>query len=218
MIDLHTHTLLSDGELLPSELVQRAVVCGYRAIAITDHVDQSNMERILGEIIRFTEECKRDDIDVIAGVELTHIPPRYIPSMVERARRLGAGIVVGHGETLSEPVEKGTNMAFIDAGVDVLAHPGLVTPEECRLACERSVFFEITTRPTHALANGHVARMAERFGVKVVINTDTHGPSDLVTRSTAEKVLRGAGIEGETIKRIDSHAEEIINRVLVQGR
>jgi len=37
MIDLHTHSLFSDGELIPSELVSRAAAAGYRAIAITDH-------------------------------------------------------------------------------------------------------------------------------------------------------------------------------------
>jgi predicted metal-dependent phosphoesterase TrpH len=34
MIDLHTHSFLSDGELLPSELVRRAKVKGYRIIGI----------------------------------------------------------------------------------------------------------------------------------------------------------------------------------------
>ncbi len=44
MIDLHTHSLFSDGELIPSELVRRAVMHGYRAIAITDHADFTNVE------------------------------------------------------------------------------------------------------------------------------------------------------------------------------
>jgi hypothetical protein len=36
-IDLHTHTLASDGALSPSELVQRAVALEIRLLAITDH-------------------------------------------------------------------------------------------------------------------------------------------------------------------------------------
>ena len=35
MIDLHTHTLNSDGELLPAELWRRAQVRGYRFLGIT---------------------------------------------------------------------------------------------------------------------------------------------------------------------------------------
>ena len=52
MIDLHTHTLLSDGELLPSELVRRAVVKGYKALAITDHVDLSNIDWVISRLLR----------------------------------------------------------------------------------------------------------------------------------------------------------------------
>ena len=42
-----------------------------------------------------------------------------------------------------EPVEPGTNEAAIRSPwVDVLAHPGLITPEEARLAAERGVRLE----------------------------------------------------------------------------
>ncbi|MEO0250245.1 MAG: PHP domain-containing protein, partial [candidate division WOR-3 bacterium] len=44
MIDLHTHTFFSDGELVPSELAHRAFEKGYKVIGITDHADASNME------------------------------------------------------------------------------------------------------------------------------------------------------------------------------
>jgi len=43
MIDLHTHSLLSDGELLPLELARRARVKGYTVLGITDHVDATNI-------------------------------------------------------------------------------------------------------------------------------------------------------------------------------
>jgi len=39
MIDLHTHTVLSDGELIPTELVRRAEVLGFRALGMAEHVD-----------------------------------------------------------------------------------------------------------------------------------------------------------------------------------
>ena len=50
MIDLHTHTLFSDGILLPSELVRRAYSAGYKALAITDHVDSSNIDFVMPRI------------------------------------------------------------------------------------------------------------------------------------------------------------------------
>jgi len=38
MYDFHTHTFLSDGVLSPIELIRRALVRGYKAIGVTDHV------------------------------------------------------------------------------------------------------------------------------------------------------------------------------------
>ena len=138
MIDLHTHTIFSDGELLPAELARRAKVAGYRAIAITDHADASNLELIVPRISAMAREYSAYmDLTIIAGVELTHVPPGLVEQETRRARALGAQVVVVHGETIVEPVERGTNLAAIEAGVDVLAHPGLITEEEVRLAAEK---------------------------------------------------------------------------------
>ncbi len=190
MIDLHTHSLLSDGELLPWELVRRAAVTGYRGLAITDHVDPSNLEFVLKSLDKlvFWEPF------VLKGVELTHVPPPKIGGLVERARRLGAELVVVHGETLVEPVAPGTNRAAIEAGVDILAHPGLITVEDAERARENGVFLEITSRRGHSLTNGHVARTALEVGAEIIVNTDAHSPGDLITRDFAVQVLRGAGV------------------------
>ena len=51
MFDFHTHTFLSDGVLSPIELVRRAIKCGYRVMAITDHVGPGNMEFVLKTLI-----------------------------------------------------------------------------------------------------------------------------------------------------------------------
>ena len=80
MIDFHTHTLFSDGELLPSELVQRARNKGYEAMAITDHVDDSNLDRVVPSIVRVCQVLSSAwEITVIPGVEITHVPPEIIP-------------------------------------------------------------------------------------------------------------------------------------------
>src|SRR3972149_9790608 len=124
MIDLHTHTLFSDGELIPSELVRRAMVIGYEAIAITDHGDFSNIDFIIPRIADISKELSKFwKIKVIPGIELTHIPPEAIKDLSQKARKLGAKIVVVHGETLVEPVQEGTNLAAVKSEVDILAHP-----------------------------------------------------------------------------------------------
>ena len=72
LIDLHTHTIFSDGELIPSELARRAVIHGYEAIAITDHADYTNLEQLI-EAAKKAKYIENEwDIHVLAGVELTH--------------------------------------------------------------------------------------------------------------------------------------------------
>ena len=195
MIDLHTHSLFSDGVLVPSELVRRAVMKGYEVIAITDHADASNLDFTIPRVTAACRELgKRWKIRALPGIELTHIPPETFGQLTKKARKLGAMIVVAHGETIVEPVHPGTNRAAIEAGVDILAHPGLITPAEAALAARKGVHLEITTRKGHSLSNGHVARAALAAGAAMVIDTDTHEPGDLVTDEYAESVLLGAGL------------------------
>ncbi len=213
MIDFHTHSLISDGELLPSELVQRARVKGYLALAITDHADESNIEFALGQLIRVSKQLSRGNgIIVLPGVELTHIPPADIARMVKKARLLGAAVVVGHGETLCEPVAPGTNEAFIKARVDILAHPGLVTEAACVHAAKNSVYFEITARQSHGISNGRVASMSKRHGVKMLVNTDSHSPCDLINDATALKIALGAGLDKTDYKKIEDNAQKLLKK------
>ncbi|MEK6540187.1 MAG: histidinol phosphate phosphatase domain-containing protein, partial [Deltaproteobacteria bacterium] len=200
-------------ELLPSELVRRAEVIGYRAIAITDHSDASNIDFVIERIVNVCNELKAA-IPVIPGVELTHIPPRQIGQMVKRARDLGARLVLVHGETVVEPVSQGTNRAAIEAGVDILAHPGLLTPEDAMLAAEKGVCLELTARKGHSLSNGHVASVAKKIGVDIVLNTDTHSPSDLISDDMAVRIVVGAGLTEGDFMEITKNAEKILQRVL----
>jgi len=215
MISLHTHTFFSDGELGVSELVRSAEAKGYRAIGVTDHADDANLEFIISSVSKCAERLNAVlDIKVIAGIELTHVPPVLIPEMIERARKLGAKIIGVHGETIIEPVMPGTNRAAITGGADFLAHPGLISSEDAALAAEKGVFLEITTRKGHAYTNGHVVNMARQAGAKMIINTDSHSPSDLVIRKNAELIARGAGLTEEEIKDCFLNSEMIVKKVL----
>lgn len=215
MIDLHTHTFLSDGVLIPSELVRRAIQKGYKAIAITDHADLSNIDFIIPRIVKVCQNLSLSwNMNVIPGIELTHVPPDTIKYLAQQARELGAKLVVVHGETIVEPVAEGTNMAAIEAMVDILAHPGLISIEEARLAKENSVYLEITSRKGHCLTNGHVARMGLNSGARLVINTDSHEPSDLITGEEALKVLIGSGLDSEASQDIFRNSLDLVTRAL----
>ena len=72
MLDLHTHTIHSDGELLPAELARRVDALGYRYIALTDHVGPSNLEPVARAILLAAEELNPHlEVTIIPGVELT---------------------------------------------------------------------------------------------------------------------------------------------------
>jgi len=215
MIDLHTHTIHSDGDLIPSELVRRARVAGYRAMALTDHGDHSNMDMILPGIVRVCKKLsKAYDIPIIPGIELTHVPPEYIRELVREARGMGARIVVVHGETITEPVASGTNMAALDAAIDILAHPGLIGAEEALLASRNAVCLEITTRKGHSLTNGHVAKMARQYNIPLVLDTDAHESHDLTSLEMAERISRGAGMTEEEIRTMFKNSEDLVKRIM----
>lgn len=196
VIDLHTHTFYSDGVLSPMEQVRRAVVNGYAAIGLTDHTGVGGVRQLIEALKVDREIIERHwPIQVVVGVELTHVPAEAIQEAAASAREAGAEIVVVHGETLVEPVPVGTNHAAITSGmVDILAHPGLLSDEDAQLAARHGVYLEITARRGHSLTNGHVARLAQTHAARLVVNSDAHEPSDLLTASFQTRVARGSGL------------------------
>ncbi len=211
MIDLHTHTFFSDGELVPTELIRRASVAGYTAIAITDHADKSNTKWLLQNIVGVVDEIgAANNIQVLAGVELTHVPPQSIEDVTQLARDNGAEIILVHGESIVDMVMPGTNLAAIKAGVDILAHPGLITEEEAALAAERGVYLEITTRKGNSLTNGHVLKMAEKFGAKLVINNDAHAPTDILSPELVHKIALGSGMSEKQFQQAQQNSADLV--------
>jgi histidinol phosphatase-like PHP family hydrolase len=203
MYNLHCHSLLSDGALLPSELAVRYAAAGYRVIAITDHADYSNIKFIVTSILEFAKHWPESSpIRVLPGVELTHIPPRDFLPLTRYLRKMDIQIVVGHGETTVEPVSKGTNRAAIEAGVDILAHPGLICDSDIRLAAKKKVFLELTSRHGHCEANSYVAERAIRLGAPLIINMDAHEPKDILTPQQMNKIALAAGLSRQEIDEI----------------
>jgi len=63
-VDLHLHTVASDGSYTPQELVDKAVEKGFKTIALTDHDTIAGIEAALAR-------AKELDLEVIPGIELT---------------------------------------------------------------------------------------------------------------------------------------------------
>ncbi len=211
-IDLHMHSLFSDGELLPSELARRALKLNHEVIAITDHVDYYNVDEIPKIQAAIDDINSNWDITVVLGAEVTHAPTESIDDIAKRAKELGAKIVVVHGETLNEPVTPGTNLAAVQSKyVDILGHPGLITKEEAEIALENDIYLEISARKGHCLGNGHVANIAREVGNKLIVDTDTHSPDDLITFEKSYEIARGAGLsDEEAMKAIVDNPRELL--------
>jgi histidinol phosphatase-like PHP family hydrolase len=198
LYDLHTHTILSDGEMLPTELVRRMAVIGYTTVAITDHVDTSNAVSVVETLLDVQESARLYGVRLLSGVEITHVPPSQIAAVARQAREAGAEIVVVHGETTVEPVAPGTNHAACTCpDVNVLAHPGLITREDAKIAQENGIALEITSRGGHNRTNGHVVRIAREVSCQLVVDSDAHAPHDLMDRNAKETVAMGAGLTAE---------------------
>ena len=65
-IDLHVHTLASDGSDAPAEVVRKAAALGLRAVAITDHDTFAGLPEALAA-------GARHGVEVVPGVELSTI-------------------------------------------------------------------------------------------------------------------------------------------------
>mgnify|MGYP001068301737 CR=1 FL=1 len=212
MPDLHTHSFLSDGELCPAELFTRAEHAGVTAMAVTDHVDRATVEATVPAIVAACEaECSGGKLLAVPGAEITHVRPGQIAELAERCRQLGARVVLVHGETVVEPVPAGTNRAAIEAGVDVLAHPGMLTEADAALAAELGVRLEISGRQGHCLTNGHVASLARAAGAELTFGSDGHCPGDLRGRAAALTVLRGAGLDAATAEAVLDGGLRLLN-------
>lgn len=213
MYDLHTHSILSDGELLPSELSRRYEEKGFRAIAITDHVDLSNIKTVVSAIVEFCHSWPKNRIKVIPGIELTHLPLEQFKPACEFARNKGIKIIVAHGETLVEPVLKGTNLAALKEDIDILAHPGLISVEEVKLAAKKGVLLELSGRKGHCLGNGHVAGLALKYRARLCINSDAHSPLDIPTPLSLKNVGLGAGLAVKDMSKLYSFLNTYIRKI-----
>jgi len=213
--DFHLHTFLSDGALLPIELLRRCAVKGHAGVVTADHTSASTMGRVIAEAALDCALARRHwGLEAYAGTELTHVPATAIAELAAEAKAAGAALVVVHGESPVEPVEPGTNLAAASSPhVDILAHPGLITPETAKAAAANNVFIEVTSRQGHGMANGHVVSVALQAGARLIVDSDTHRPEDILTPQWAEHVARCAGIPEDLLQTVLlDHALELMER------
>lgn len=213
MYDFHCHSTLSDGDMLPIEMVRRMAVLGYSTVAISDHVDATNLDDVIGAVNRLKKSASLFGVRLLCGVEITHVPPEEIPGIAREAKETGADIVLVHGETIVEPVAPGTNHAAATCpDVDILAHPGLISREDAQAAADHGVYLEITSRNGHNRTNGHIVSLGRALGCELIVQSDAHEPRDLLDRDARWLVARGAGFTEEEALRVLSPERSLFHR------
>ena len=96
----------------------------------------------------------------------------------------------------------GTNRKALEAGIDILAHPGLISEEDFLFAKKQGVLLEVSARKGHSLSNGYLVGLWRRLGGKLIINTDGHHEDDFFTETKYFNVGMGAGLTRPEVAQI----------------
>ena len=132
MIDLHTHSVYSDGTNLPSELVAMAEKYGLTALALTDH-------DTVGGIPELFSAAENTSVEMVAGIELSaecdrgtmHILGYFIdhtcPILLEKIKKVQEGREQRNIGILKKLNKLGYILLWSDvdkhAGKDVVGRP-----------------------------------------------------------------------------------------------
>mgnify|MGYP000660351292 CR=1 FL=1 len=170
-------------------------------------------DSVIHSILNFCRHWpKNSRLKVLPGVELTHLPPLQYKPLAKYARSKGIKIIVAHGESIVEPVAKGTNRAALEADIDILAHPGLITDSEVRLAKQKNIFLELTARKGHNQTNQLVLEQALEKGAQLIINTDSHSPEVILDLKEFRKIGIKSGLTSKQYEKIMRNTAKFVKK------
>ncbi len=231
-IDLHTHSLASDGTQTPTELVLAARAAGLDVLAITDHDTAEGWP----EAVTAAEEC---GLELVRGMEistrhrgdavhlLAYLPdPEHpglteelrrildgrssrVPAILERLRGLGSAISIDDVRRVN-PDTTATGRPHV---ADALVALGEVADRdqafELFLGEGRPAYIDRYAAPTTEM----IALVEQAGGVTVVAHPwGRHGPGNLAVTELA--ALADAGLSGIEVDHED-HGPEV--RVELRG-
>jgi len=192
--DFHSHTKATDGTNSIEELAEAAKKLGYEYFCISDHsqnariargLSEEDMASHLKEIKAYAKKLKNfrllagSEVDILKNGDLDY-PDKLLKQM---------DIVIGAVHSgFKSSMEEMTNRilkAMDNENLDILAHPTgrLINAREpyevdlqkvFKKAAEKNIYLEIDALPQRLdLKDIHI-KAAKEFGVKFVIDTDTH--------------------------------------------
>ena len=197
--DLHMHTVETDGRNSIEEMAEAARAHGYRYMAITDHSknlafangldDQRAVEHIAR--IRAAND-KMDGIRIFAGIEVDILADGTLDlsdSVLEQMDIVIASVHSHFNQTAPEMTDR-LLKALENPNTSLIGHPtgrlllrrdafALDMDAVLKAAARKKVAMELNAYPDRLdLCDRHL-RLAKQYGVKIVINTDSHHTSHL---------------------------------------
>lgn len=197
--DLHAHTNWSDGSHDLVSLVAAAKERGYRYIAVTDHskglgVAHGLDEKRVREQIRLIDAAntKLSGFRILKGIEVDirgdgslDLPDELLAELDIVVASIHSGFKQGR-----EQITNRLLSAIRSPFVSIVAHPtgrliGERDPYDAdmeavfREAARRGVAMEINANPMRLDLSDQHARMAKRYGIPLVVSTDTHIAANL---------------------------------------
>ena len=106
------------------------------------------------------------------------------------------------------------NSAAVEAGADILAHPGLIDDQTAAYAAEKGVALELSACPRHGLTNAHVAVMAERHGCMLAPGGNARTPEEFLRLPSWDAVCRGAALSDAARERFRNDAATLVKRFM----
>jgi len=221
LINLHTHTTLSDGSFTPEEIVSAAKAGHLSHVAITDHFETSKVRslpsREFPKYLSRIRELNRSNngISILAGVEIDTNPLRCdldgLP--IDSLNQLDLVLFEYVGGVRGSSLEE---IADLLRRVEVpcgLAHSDIATiyadksPEELAdHLCSFGVFVELNTASPYSTDGVSYYERAEEYyrafkgKVKVSVGTDTHRHiTEVANVGAPYQFIRRLGLENDLL-------------------
>ncbi|WP_461866359.1 PHP domain-containing protein [Thermococcus sp.] len=209
-MDLHTHTVFSDGIGEISDNIAGAEQRMLKLVGISDHIHYftpKTFNSYVSQIKRFKEES---EITVLAGIE-ANIFPNGVDITDEMARMLDYVIASAH--VWLEPGRadlylKLIKIALQDENVNIIGHFGNLFPhigypkeeelmEIIELAEANGKAFEISSR--YKVPELSFVKACIQKGVKLTLGSDAHMPKEVGRIGWSLKLFRKAGGKNEDL-------------------
>ena len=217
--DLHMHTTWSDGAHSIEEMIEACRRKGYEYMAITDHSQNLRVANGLTpdrlkkqiDIIRELNE-KYDDITILAGSEMDILPDGTLDFSDDILAELDfviASIHTAFGQS-QELIMKRLEAACRNPYVHMIAHPtgrkigardgyNVDVERLLQLAKETNTILELNANPRRLDLRTDFLIQAQKAGVHLMINTDSHQSMTLSYMEIGVKYARKAWIYKNTI-------------------